>query len=90
MLRVSWEFIYSREVGKEKTWSRGREDERLLFLPLVCCLFATRVPNRQLLLMLNFSLYVCSTVKSHLERLFQACFDNSPLGIRLKAGILLS
>lgn len=53
------------------------------------CLFATRVPNRQLLLMLNFSLYVCSTVKLHLERLFQACFDNSPLGIRLKAGILL-
>lgn len=42
--------------------------------------FATRAPNRQLLLMLNFPLYIHSkTVRSHLESQFQACFDNSPL-----------
>lgn len=29
------------------------------------CLFATRVPNRQLLLMLNFSSYVCLTLLNH-------------------------
>lgn len=72
---------------------QGKRDEKdsfhFLWGIVWAFFFLCNWDSKQAIIAVEF-LFVCTfkTVESHLKRQFQACFDNFPLGMRLKARIL--